>query len=341
MHQSPEIYEDAKKRLIEVQEYEASSLERSAELGAEANFRSAVEPAQKVIELFKLLPLDILADLPDAQLNQIIQQANGTMTVFGEIQSFSVGAQQNAVATRDSIVEKVVSLYKTVFPAISPLISYGTARTVDFQSLDTEARSVKRSLDLRAEEIEELLSSKLETLNNLEDELRKQLAEQGVTQQAVYFEAAATEHADKAKEWGEYTIYWAAGTFVMATASLFSNEWSLLRPDTIAESIQLAASKIVLLGTFAFMLVRSARIYRAHKHGAIINKHKQNALLTYNALVEAGPLPEHRVVILNHAAASIYATPDSGYTRSGNDSGNQSLQPLDIMPKITAPITGD
>ena len=49
-----------------------------------------------------------------------------------------------------------------------------------------------------------------------------------------------------------------------------------------------------------------AKVFISHKHNAIVNRHRQNALLTYKALVEAAGDTPNREVIFVQAAACIF-----------------------------------
>jgi hypothetical protein len=62
------------------------------------------------------------------------------------------------------------------------------------------------------------------------------------------------------------------------------------------------------------MLYLCAKNFISHKHNAIINRHRQNALLTYTALVEAAGDTPNREVILVQAAACIFSPQGTGYT---------------------------
>ena len=53
------------------------------------------------------------------------------------------------------------------------------------------------------------------------------------------------------------------------------------------------------------MLYLATKNYLAHKHNAVINKHRQNALMTYKALVDAAKDATNKEVILMHASACI------------------------------------
>lgn len=176
-------------------------------------------------------------------------------------------------------------------------------------------------------------------LDQLEKRLRSTLAEQGVSMQAKYFGDEADKHVRMATKWGQFTGRWAAVVAMAAFASFFTHRIPWIAPASVAEAIQFIASKVLLIGALTFMLIRSARNYSAHRHNEVVNRHKQNALLTFNALVEAGATPETRNTVLNHAAASIYAQPDSGYVNSSADRGSSNTTLVEMLPRASAQLT--
>lgn len=79
----------------------------------------------------------------------------------------------------------------------------------------------------------------------------------------------------------------------------------LLKPQDIHESVQLLAAKLVSFTTAGYLLVLCARNCLAHTHNAIVNRHRQNALLTFQALVDAAKGEDKKDIVLTHAAACM------------------------------------
>jgi hypothetical protein len=86
------------------------------------------------------------------------------------------------------------------------------------------------------------------------------------------------------------------------------------------------------------MLLLCARNFLSHKHNAIVNRHRQNALLTFNALVKAAGSEDRSDVILTYAAACIFSPQETGYTKAGASS--QSELPLNIIQAIPKLASG-
>jgi type II secretory pathway pseudopilin PulG len=104
----------------------------------------------------------------------------------------------------------------------------------------------------------------------------------------------------------------------------FAHKWSWLAPTSSYEAVQLGISKILIFGVIAYMLVLCARNFLSHTHNAIVNKQRQNALMTFKELADAARDEESKDVVLTHAAACIFAPQDTGYGRQAATSAGTS-----------------
>jgi len=100
---------------------------------------------------------------------------------------------------------------------------------------------------------------------------------------------------------------------------------------TAYETVQLAVSKILVFVVLSYMLYLCAKNFLSHKHNAIVNKHRQNALLTYKALVEAAGNTPNREVVLNHAAACIFGPQSTGYSGDSGPLLPPSTQLIELL----------
>ena len=107
---------------------------------------------------------------------------------------------------------------------------------------------------------------------------------------------------------------------------------SWLAPSSSYEVVQFTSSKLLIFGFLAYLLILSARNYSAHKHNAVVNRHRENALLTYKTLVEAGNEESTQDIVLAYAAACIFSPQETGFTNNKNElSGSKSI--LELITK--------
>jgi hypothetical protein len=205
----------------------------------------------------------------------------------------------------------------------------------DFEALERQARASVQAAEDRAAEATRQLEIHQEEAKRILDDVRRVAAEQGVSQQAIYFQNESSAHEDQAKRWQWNTIYVAIGLGVYAVISATAHKWSFLTPAGPYDAFQLGLSKILIFGVIAYMLFLSARNFLAHKHNAIVNRHRYNALLTFTALSDAARGPENRDIVLTHAAACIFAPQETGYTK-GHSQPESVASVVQALPRLLA-----
>lgn len=325
--------DNARMSLELVQNFEVSTLPREAELGQAHNFRAAVEPASKLIRLFQQYPLDFLAELPEQHLDLIRNSADSFYQVLQQILKFDP-TTGDPNASRREIIRILGSQYQEHFTNLHPLISYGASRQRDVTALDREFRAVIQGANARAEEIMVALSKHQEEAKSILEEVRRVAAEQGVSQKAYYYAQESSDHEKEAKYWRWGTIGTAGLLIGYVAATAFLHKWPLLAPANTYETVQLALSKALAFIVLAFLLVLCARNFFSHKHNAIVNKHRQNALLTFKALVDAAGSEERRDVILTYAAACIFSPQETGYAKGSSPPPDMPLNIIQALPKL-------
>ena len=324
--------DETRESLERMQGFDVSTLPREADLGKQLNFQEAVEPAQQLIALYKRLSIAALEDFPLSILGQIKGQANSDYNLLKQILEFN-SSQSNPQDSRRNLIQRLVNEYPTAFNSLHPFISYSLHRSADFQRLDQEARATLQGIEDKAKGQTEELAKARDEAKRILEEIRNVAAEQGVGQQAIYFRDASKEHADEATKWQKRTIWVGVVLAFYALGTLFLHKWPFLKPETVYETAQLAVSKMLVFAVISYMLYLCAKNFLSHKHNAIVNKHRQNALLTYTALVEAAGNTPNREVILNHAAACIFSPQSTGYV---GDSGPLAPSAKSVVELFTA-----
>jgi hypothetical protein len=308
------VLEEATKSLKRIQDTDAQELSRVKDLGPTYNFTTLVPAAERLIALYRQLPITVLGDFPQDKQTLIQQLSDALFNLFQQIRAFNPDSG-NLAQVRDTTATQLRDHYIQAFNNLHPLISYSAAKAADFQRLETEGRAAVQSINDRTVE---LLSDLDKVKAQAEAALaaaRQAASEQGVSQQAVYFRDEAAAHEKEARTWRIATIWLSIGLGVYAAATVFIHKWGWLRPADALESTQLITSKILIFAVISYMLILSARNFLSHKHNAIVNRHRQNALMTFNALVAASKADAATDIILTHAAACIFAPQETGYSK--------------------------
>lgn len=333
------IYETCREALERVQKFDATTLGREGDLGRQMNFADAVKPADELISLYKRIPMSALSDFTDSQLNSIQAQANGDYNVFKQILEFDATAN-SAAASRVNILATIKARRDQLFEQLWQYVAYGVARITDTSLLETQARATIQGIQDQAAKLTDQLTRAKSDADNALAAIRAVASEQGVSQQAIYFKEEAQSQETLADNWLTRTYIFAAALGAFAVLSLFLHKIELIRPASTAEMFQLITSKVLIFTVLGYMLVMAARNYTTHKHNAVVNRHRQNALLTYRALVTAAEDTGTQDIVLAHAASCIFSPQDTGFAYSKGEAGLGSKSVLELLTK-SATKTGE
>ncbi len=330
------IHEEAKESLERMQQFNCETLSRDTDLGQHFNFLGAVEPSTKLVRLYGQISSTVLEDFPEPIATQIKQQADADFNRFQQIIDFDP-KEQNATQTRDSIISQINTAYDAAFQKLYPFISYGVSKSVDFQRLETEARATIQTINDHASKLTQQLEDNQSQAEQVLADIRKVAAEQGVSQQAIYFKEESKKHEELSEVWRVRTIWLSVALGCFAFLSIFLHKIPLLKPEDAFQNIQLITSKVLVFAVIAYMLFLSSRNFLSHRHNSIVNKHRQNALMTYSALADAASSEEAKDIVLNHAASCIFSPQETGYIKNESAGSNKSI--VELMPKTTMKLS--
>jgi hypothetical protein len=324
--------ETTNNNLNRIQQFDVTTLSREAELGQQLSFKDAVAPASGLIHIYKRIPLTALEDFTDEQLNTINQQALADFNTFSGIIDFDA-TENNAANARNSIITGLQNRRDSLFSNLWQYIAYCVARNTDTSILEIEARATIQSIKDQSEQLTEQLNTAKTDAESALAAIRAVAAEQGVSQQASYFKQEAEVQEVLANKWLKQTYWFAFAVGSFAILSLFLHKISFIKPESNAEMIQLMSSKFLIFAVLGYLLLMAARNYTTHKHNAVVNKHRQNALLTYQALVTASINEGTEDIVLAHAASCIFSPQETGFSSSKGDLSSGSKSVLELMTK--------
>lgn len=327
-----QLLESTRENLNRIQQFDASTLSREADLGKQMNFSEAVIPSKALIDIYRRIPITSLDDFSDGQLNIISQQAQADFNIFNQILEFNAAAG-NAATTRTNIINTIKGRRDQLFDALWQFVAYGVARTTDTSLIETQARATIQSIKDDSNKLTEQLNQAKANADAVLSEIRSVAAEQGVSQKAVYFKQEADSQEQLAEKWLKYTYGFAAAVGLFSISSLFFHKIEWIRPESPVEMLQLISSKVLIFAVLGYLLLMASRNYTTHKHNAIVNRHRQNALLTYRSLVEASGESGTEDIVLAHAASCIFSPQETGFSTGKGESNSGSKSVLELLTK--------
>ena len=255
------LRETTSAQLQRLHEFDVESLPREEMLGQQFSLRNAAESAKRLIDLYKRLPLSVLDDFPKAVLEPIESRTNADLKLLDELLKFDPASVQNPAQARLSLIERTGAAYSNTFPILYNSIAYSLYKTGDFGALETQARVALGNIQTKAARITKALEKDKEEAERILEEVRKVAAEQGVSQQAIYFQQSADRHDKEATAWLYWTVWVAIGVGVFAVASLFFHKISWLAPSDMYQTLQLGVSKVLV---FAVLFIHVVSLRPEH-----------------------------------------------------------------------------
>lgn len=334
-----EALEEAIASVERMQTFDVGTLPRVEELGRDLSFTDAVEPATRLIELYKRISIGVLKDFPDEELVRIKKLADADYAILNRVLEFQVQGTPNPDQVKMEIVQQIHKRYHPTFTNLRDIISYSAIRTTDYKNIEHEARGVFQGIKDQAAAITRSLNQSKTDAENVLDEVRKVAAEQGVSQQAIYFREESEYHSQLAKNWLIGTIIAAIILGLVSIGFLFVHRWGWIDPSNKYEVIQLIASKVFIFATLTYLLYLCGKNYSGHKHNSILNKHRQNALMTFKAMTEAGESQQCKEIVIAQAAYCMFSPQDTGYIKVVP--GDNSMKTfVESIPKTSVRVDG-
>lgn len=290
-------------------------------LGKALSFAAGVNDFRKAINLFQDLQDLDLSRIPYETLSSINNQAVKLKGLIEQINNFTP-AENSPVSTRDSLVDQFRNNYHAWFTAVSPVTAYATNHGTDLEAIQSEARELVLQIHAIKEESGSESTKLLKEVNSTLEKVRMAAADVGVAQHSTHFQAEAKDYENSAKKW----LYCVIGLGVATAAWGLCGFNITLSENQQTQSIYLIKaliSRASVLMTLLIMLFWASKNYAASRHNYVVNKHRQNALSTFETFVKAaGDDVQTKHAVLLQATQSIFSAQSTGF--SGKDSDSES-----------------
>jgi hypothetical protein len=295
-----------------------------------SNFKESIENANEMIDFYKKFPLSSLRHFTFSQLQIITMTASNDYGILTEAVRYS--NQPGLVSDQKSLFGmKLIQSKTETFDKLWQYLAYSVAWASNLNSIEQKTDRIFLRIKEEAHNLSEEFAKKKSDFEDVLINMRSIATESGVSKQASFFKIEADEQEKKSLIW-LITIYVMAAVVIgFAIGVLFVNklDWfSTIKPTNQIELIQFTTSKILIFATLSFLLILSSKNYGIHKHNAVVNRHRQNALFTYRAIIEAASNRGTEDIVLAHAASCIFAPQDTGYSKNGGDGSSKSVLEL-------------
>lgn len=295
-------------------------------------------------------PRESLIRLSKDNVQQIKNNLQQLMAIFSEIHSFGLqnsSESQNLNEEHKRILQNIVRLSHNVKRELGPTISYLNSKQAE--QLETRLNATfddavngvaerfnaeANRLQKHSDQAEQNEAKRQDDFNQLRGQLEDTLAEESVSKYEKIFEEQANKH-----QWAAYGWLGTTAALLVGFGWVFYWLFDVLRIGGTewVEVLQNIFTKGFLLSLIYLVLNRSIKNYTAQKHLEVTNRHRQNALRTFQAFHSAaGENQEIQDAVLLAATNAIFDANQSGYL-STRMRGNENTSPIQQVIRAVMP----
>lgn len=319
--------------LAQLNQIEPESLIRTGDLGKELSFEKGFPVFQRTLDLFKNLSEVNFDTMPYEVLSILISLSNQVLSRLQAIQKFSA-TQANPAQARDQLITTLQNEWNSYYINITPIIAYSIRRGTDFDVLEREARGTASLVKQIETDVRTEKDTILAEMKGALEKVRQAAAEAGVAQHAIHFKQEAESYQKQSRAWLASAIVFGVIIVLYALWSFGPQLNDVAMSVPTGPLIQLSLSRIVIISVLSFGLIWCSRNYAASRHNLVINRHRQNALSTFETFVKASRDDKTKDAVLMQATKSIFSPQPSGYLK-GETRQPQSNQIVEIVRDLT------
>lgn len=323
------VLTELNERFETILSYKIEGLTREEELGTQFSFKESEEYFVKIIDLFKRVKEVNLQEVPFNLLNSFNGQLNQAITYFEQAKTFNP-AVNNAVNTRNAIITNIQNNYDNYYTHSIPILSIGLLNSNDLSVERSKMNQLIADLENEKRASKEESENKLAELNSIIENAKSFATKAGISKHSSVFKTESDFHETESKKWLGYTTKILIAIIIVAIGLAFLG----LYFTENTQLIQFTITKVVILSTLFYGLALTNRNYKAHKHNEILNKHRQNALTTFETFSNAASDEQTKNAILLETTHSIFSNQQTGYLKKDGD-GESNNKIIEIIKSAT------
>ena len=315
-----EQVEDIRQHVKIATGFDIDNLTMRADLGA-LNFRESKVDLEQIHELLKPLSTHPIELLTQRTADSIIRSLKSLHPLIDGIRAFSV--ERESPQARDQLVAQLHDQTEAIVQIVAPWLPYiayvqGDVQQNIQQITNVQVENARAIVEAGREDVDK---GKQE-IASIIDAARDASAEAGVA-------TFTRDFADKAAALEKTAHWWlaAAAMFVLTTISfaiVFAHGLLLPTGESLAELLQVATTKLIVLGLLFSATIWCGRLYKATKHQAAVNEFRANGLKSFQAFVAATDDDATRNAVLLETTRAIFAHAPTGLidAKAGDSEGS-------------------
>ena len=200
------------------------------------------------------------------------------------------------------------------------------------EEIRNEQNQARSDLVLLKAEFEKSVNDSEDRKEKLEAVLAvasEELGKRGIASEATHFFEESKAHQKNAQVWLGASLAATIATLVHSYNFVKSYSPALFcKIDCSAVDWNIFIPRFSLMGILLLFTLVIIGNYRAERHNAIVNKHRSNALNTFETMTQSTTTQDVRDAVTLTAASAIYAPQDTGFSRRTTP---QQMSAADIL----------
>lgn len=289
------------------------------------NFVEA-EPKLKItFRLFKdLLRLPVII-LPEHILDSIISGARSLVMSIDRIKRFDA-LEGHPRQRREEIITDINGQVDTFYAEVQHWIPYLAYQHGDVQNQLQELSGAVQQADAILESASKETKAKKTEIDDIVAATREASASAGVAHFSADFMNEAETLTKSAQWW-----LWVTGGLALVTLGVAYAFLRMDDPSGLYSVIYHSTTKLIILGTLIAATVWCGKIYRALRHQITTNRHRANAIKTFQAFNKAASDDAARDAVLMETTRAIFNSSPSGYLdQETAGSGNEQTRVIEL-----------
>lgn len=291
------------------------------------HFEAAKPKLELAFRLFSDLlqfPVDLL---PDNIIANIINTAEQVLVHIEQIKNFTL--QGNAEENRNNIGNQLNNQIDAFYTEAQGWIPYLAYQQGDVQRHLEELSGAVDESDKILTNAKKEAETKKSEIDNVVTAAKEASASVGVAHFSSDFMAEAEKLEKSAGSWLLVTGGFTLVTLIVAYVFLRMDE-----PSGLYSVIYHSTTKLIILGTLIAATVWCGKIYRALRHQVTTNRHRANAIKTFQAFSKAASDDAARDAVLMETTKAIFGLSPSGYLDQ-ETAGSEQTRIIELLGRTS------
>lgn len=282
-----------------------------------------IETARRLLQDFNKIDRTVI---PNDLHTRIEKKSKTLFTYLNAIKAFKIrNIQGDPNVERETIIQGFNQEYSELLNILLPLVNL--VERIDEREIIKKNESIDALINLASNTLDQRLlefNKKMEeTTTAVEDATKTR----GVSVFAEIFEAESKSYSDNAFWWLISTI----GLLVLTVASSVVLLFFQKEGEFGFDHIQFMITKVLIISALFYGISVCVKNYKAQKHNELVNRHRFNALKTFQTFTTSTNDERTKDVILLEATHTIFGHQTTGY--NDNDSNDSDL-PTKVLDAI-------